>query len=124
MKSFYSGKLITSLLKDRGRSRRWVSERIQARQQSRLNEILSGKIAPTISSQVSNLPVSLTSWSARAEVLPLVLLSLIEQSVRPSEVHLWLSPDDQGILKKNIRAFFEARGVLFHESGLVGSSCF
>ena len=52
LKFLQRGKLITALLRDRGRSRRFLISRIQHKQQARLDAMLVGSIKPGIGSSV------------------------------------------------------------------------
>ena len=108
------GKRTTDLLRDRGRTREFISGKLQHKQMSRFEAILSGKRDPRVSGIKSDIPVSLTSWPPRERTLPLVLLSMIEQAVSPSVVHVWLSHNDQGMIKPRHKDFFAEHGVEFH----------
>jgi len=61
-----------------------------------------------------NLPnkliVSLTSYPARFDQLPLTLLSLIQQTVKPDNILLWIAYEDKSELTSDIR-LFEDLGV-------------
>lgn len=97
-----------------------MSNCFHSKQQSRLAAILGGDKKLDLSRNVSDVPVSLASWTPRAETLPLVLLSLLEQSLRPSTIHVWLCPEDRGMLARTQRAFFVEHGVQFHEVENIG----
>jgi len=114
------GKLITALLRDRGRSRRFLMFLIQREQQARLDAMLAGSIKPRTSAQPCDVPISITSWMPRKDALPLVLLSMIEQSLRPAAVHVWLCAEDQAMIGAQQRDFFTEYGVQFHETDNIG----
>jgi hypothetical protein len=114
------GKLITALLRDRGRSRRLMINWFQHKQQVRLDAVLEGSQKPRISERQSEVPISITSWMPRKDPLPLVLLSMIEQSLRPVAVHVWLCAEDQAMIEGRQRDFFMEHGVQFHETDNIG----
>jgi hypothetical protein len=120
LKFLQRGKLITALLRDRGRSRRFLISRIQHKQQARLDAMLVGSIKPRVSAHQCDLPISITSWMPRKDALPLVLLSMIEQSLRPAAVHVWLCAEDQEMIEARLRDFFAVHGVQFHETDNIG----
>jgi len=120
LKFLQRGKLITSLLRDRGRSRSFLISRIQHKQQARLDAMLAGSIKPRISAKKCDVPISMTSWMPRIDALPLVLLSMIEQSLRPAAVHVWLCAEDQDMISARHRDFFADYGVQFHETDNMG----
>jgi hypothetical protein len=114
------GKLITALLRNRGRSRRLMIDWFQRKQQARLNAILEGAKKLRVSAQTCDVPISITSWIPRKDPLPLVLLSMIEQSLRPAAVHVWLCAEDQEMMAARHRDFFTEHGVQFHETDNIG----
>ena len=120
LKFLQRGKLITALLRDRGRSRRFLISRIQHKQQARLDAMLAGSIKPRVSAHQCDVPISITSWMPRKDALPLVLLSMIEQSLRPAAVHVWLCAEDQEMISAHHRDFFAVHGVQFHEADNIG----
>jgi hypothetical protein len=120
LKFLQRGKLITALLRDRGRSRRLMIDWFQHKQQARLNAMLAGRKKPRISAHQCDVPISITSWMPRKDPLPLVLLSMIEQSLRPAAVHVWLSAEDQEMISAHHRDFFVEYGVQFHETDNIG----
>jgi hypothetical protein len=66
---------------------------------------------PPVPKTLSEFPVSLTSWQPRFGILPLVLLTLIRQSIRPQEVILWLSHDDARVFDPEVTTLFRPYGV-------------
>jgi len=120
LKFLQRGKLITALLRDRGRSRRFLISRMQHEQQVRLDAILEGNKKPQISARTCDVPISMTSWMPRKDSLPLVLLSMIEQSLRPAAVHVWLCAEDQEMVEASHREFFAEHGVQFYEADNIG----
>ena len=120
LRFFERGKLITALLRDRGRSRRLMIDWFQRKQQARLDAMLQGTKKPRISARTCDVPISITSWMPRKDPLPLVLLSMIEQSLRPAAVHVWLCAEDQEMISARHRDFFAEYGVQFHETDNIG----
>ena len=120
LKFLQRGKLITALLRDRGRSRRLMIDWFQRKQQSRLDAMLQGGKKPRIADHQCDVPISITSWMPRKDPLPLVLLSMIEQSMRPAAVHVWLCAEDQEMIEARHRDFFAEHGVQFHETDNIG----
>jgi hypothetical protein len=120
LKFIQRGKLITALLRDRGRSRRLMIDCFQHKQQARLKAMLKGSKKPRISARTCDVPISITSWMPRKDALPLVLLSMIEQSLRPAAVHVWLCAEDQEMISAHHRDFFAVHGVQFHETDNIG----
>jgi lipopolysaccharide biosynthesis glycosyltransferase len=107
------GERITSLLRDRGRTRELISRGIQHRLESRLEAIVQGKKKLRVSASKSDVAVSLTSWPPRESTLPLVLLSILEQNLSPSKVYVWLSPGDRKMIAARHEDFFKEHGVEF-----------
>lgn len=120
LKFLQRGKLITGLLRDRGRSRRLMIDWFQRKQLARLDAMVEGGKKPRISARTCDVPISITSWMPRKDPLPLVLLSMIEQSLRPAAVHVWLCPEDQEMIEARHRDFFAEHGVQFHEADNIG----
>jgi hypothetical protein len=120
LKLLHRGKLITALLRDRGRSRRLMIDWFQRKQQVRLDAMVEGSKKPRISARTCDVPISITSWMPRKDPLPLVLLSMIEQSLRPVDVHVWLCAEDQEMIAARHRDFFAEHGVQFHEVDNIG----
>ena len=107
------GGKLTKLLENRGRTREFLSARIERRLQSRLSNLMKGKGRLRVSDLKSDVVVSLTSWLPRAKTLPLVLLTLLEQTLRPAMIYVWLSHDDQDMISNEHREFFTKHGVEF-----------
>ena len=68
---------------------------------------------PIISREVSGYRISLTSWRPRLPYLPLVLLTLLQQTLRPKEIVVWLTVEDYKTLAESIRERFGGFGVHF-----------
>ncbi len=75
--------------------------------------LLAGDWTPPVAIQESNIRVSLTSWGPRLRQLPLVLLTLIQQKLRPKEIVVWLTHDDHASIDERTRNRFEEFGVRF-----------
>lgn len=108
------GKALTSLLRDRGRTRHFLGSHIQRQRESHLKDVLKDENKLRMSGVCSDVPISITSWPPRAHTLPLVLLSMLEQSICPSGIHVWLSFGDEEMVPDYYRDFFSEHGVVFH----------
>lgn len=108
-----NGTLGSRVLRNRGRSRAIVSAQIVKNLRFHLNDFLDGKWLPSKSTASSGHVVSMTSWRPRLPDLPLVLLSLLRQSHRPSSVHVWLTPSDHSLLEPLVMERFSFHGVRF-----------
>ncbi len=107
------GSISEILLRNRGRSRQAVASHLVRRLQ-RLNQaFMQGDWKPFISRKVSDYRISLTSWRPRLRELPLVLLTLLQQTLRPREIVVWLTIQDHQALSENVRGRFGAYGVRF-----------
>jgi len=107
------GGKLTQLLENRGRTRKFFSARIERRLKSRLSALMKGKGGLNVSDLTSDVVLSLTSWPPRAKTLPLVLLTILEQTLRPAMIYVWLSHDDQDMISNEHREFFTKHGVEF-----------
>lgn len=114
------GSIPTALLRNRGRLRAALSRKIEAHLRRRLTAILQGKSQLHLSSRTAPWPISLTSWRPRLPALSLTLLTLLEQSRRPSAIVVWLAPADAPFLQREIRELFESFGVEFRLSKDLG----
>lgn len=68
---------------------------------------------PSAGREVSDYRISLTSWHPRLPELPLVLLTLLNQTLRPKEIVVWLTMEDEATLVGTVKERFEAFGVRF-----------
>jgi len=107
------GNLATTLLTNRGRTRAWVARHIEAGLKRKLAALLSGSASASLGAATSPCSISLTSWRPRMPVLPLTLLALVEQSIRPASILVWLTSSDAALLQPDIRELFESLGVQF-----------
>jgi hypothetical protein len=101
------------LLRDRGRCRAWVAQRITAGRRRRLRRLLADPETVRPAVRPGGICVSLTSWRPRLGGLPLVLLGLLEQTVRPESIYVWLTEQDKARLDTPVQAAFEYHGVQF-----------
>ena len=108
------------LLRNRGRARAIMSSLISGNLKHRLQLFLQGKWTPDEKPRQCDYPVSLTSWGPRLLDLPLVLISLLQQSVRPPAIHVWLSQDDHKTLDRTLLKQFSSHGVHFEISDNLG----
>jgi hypothetical protein len=74
---------------------------------------MQDKWRPAVSREVSDYRISLTSWRPRLPDLPLVLLTLLQQTLRPKEIVVWLTVEDHNAFAGNIREQFGKFGVRF-----------
>jgi len=72
------------------------------------------KEARRIDLNSSNIIISLTSVQSRFHSLHLVLASLLNQTVNPLQIHLWLDKESYARLPRKVK-LMEDLGVLFHE---------
>ena len=108
------------ILRNRGRARALVSLQISCIFKSRLDLFLSGSWVPEPNIPESSYAVSLTSWGARLPDLPLVLISLLHQSVRPSAIHVWVSVEDRNSLDQFLINRFSSYVVHFETCDNLG----
>ena len=99
-------------MRNRGRIRAAVSSRYTARLRRLYAAFLEGTWLP-VDEVSSGYAISLTSWRPRLAELPLVLVSLLNQSVRPSLIHVWLAPSDHTLLDPLVMERFFVHGVRF-----------
>ena len=81
--------------------------------QRQIAELERGSWRPRTATVCSKYTLSLTSWRPRLGDLPLVLMSLLRQTVRPAGITVWLSHDDLARLDPQKRELFTAHGVQF-----------
>ena len=74
-----------------------------------LQELNARKTSGIVLAKPHGLPkpliVSLTSFAARYQTLPLVLKSLLSQTMRPDKIILWVSNEDHALLTEEILRF-------------------
>ena len=58
---------------------------------------------PAVERVANGIFVSLTTWKPRVGLLPLTLLTLISQSVRPEEICIWITQDDLAFVPSKLR---------------------
>lgn len=110
-----NGPLGWRVLRNRGRSRAFVSRLLQRKTHRRLHAFLKGGWQPsTPASGNTGFTVSLTSWTPRLETLPLTLICLLDQKVAARGIYVWLTAGDLGRLHPSAREAFSAQGVNFH----------
>lgn len=107
-----NGQLGWKLMRNRGRVRAAVASMYTTRLRGLYAEFLAGNWSPEDSADTGYV-VSMTSWRPRLPDLPLVLLSLLRQSVRPSLIYVWLAPSDLGLINPSVMGRFLANGVRF-----------
>lgn len=107
------GNIAEFLLRNRGRSRHLAASYSAQNLRRACRGFLQGDWKPFISREISDWRISLTSWRPRLPELPLVLLTLVQQALRPKEIVVWLTLEDHKALAENIRQRFGAYGVRF-----------
>jgi hypothetical protein len=110
------GNTAQRLLRNRGKLRNTFSfwnERILRRT---LGHFLAGQWQPERPVGQSTHAISLTSWSKRLDVLPLTLLSLVRQDVRPEAIYVSLTGEDLGAMSPSAVEAFSKHGVVFTET--------
>jgi len=117
--SLLNGHLGWVMMRDRGRIREVVASRYAARLRRLYADFLAGRWAPA-NSDATGHPLSLTSWRPRLPDLPLVLLSLLCQSIRPSSTHVWLSSVDHALMDPSVMEKFSFHGVRFERCDDLG----
>jgi hypothetical protein len=110
-----NGKLGWRLLRNRGRSRNFVAKHLMASLKRRLKLFLSGEWQPKAVESMKTTPylLSMTSWRPRIPDLPLALLTLLEQRLRPTEIIVWISHSDFPLLNSQIIERFLEFNVKF-----------
>lgn len=108
------------LLRDRGRSRAWLARRIAAKRWRRWERVMGESVSVRRSVRSAGISVSLTSWKPRLQMLPLVLLGLLEQTLRPTSIDVWLTPEDEFCFDKAAKLLFQRHGVRFQSCANLG----
>jgi hypothetical protein len=110
----FSGGIIPErLLRNRGRLRRTVAALHVQKLRKALDALLRDQWVPLISSEVSTCWLSLTSWRPRLADLPLILITLLQQTLRPKEIVVWLTAEDHKTIAENLRVRFGELGIRF-----------
>lgn len=121
MLDFFNGPSAWRLMQNRGRTRAMVSLMLARAQEHVLQAFLKGKFTPQLSVNApTDVAVSMTSWRPRLETLPLVLMGLLLQRLRPKRIFVWLTPEDMSFLNENIKERFEVDGVEFRSCENLG----
>jgi hypothetical protein len=108
------------IMRNRGRTRSLFARHLSCQLSVILKRFIDGLWVPQSTMVSTSYAVSLTSWKPRLPDLPLVLLSLLRQSVRPAAIHVWLSEDDYALLDPNVILRFSTHGVRFEISDNLG----
>jgi len=111
----FNGKLGWRLLRNRGRTRNFISKRLTASLKDRLNLFLRGEWQPQLHEDKGQAPylLSMTSWRPRIPDLPLALLTLLEQRLSPAEIVIWISHADFPLLNPQTIERFSEFNVRF-----------
>jgi hypothetical protein len=108
-----NGRLAERMLRDRGRLRAVASAILSLHARDRLKKFVCGRWQP--SGGCTDALVSLTSWTPRLRMLPLVLIGIVAQTQRPKSVFVWLTTEDLARIGRTVRDVFAAWGVEFRE---------
>lgn len=114
-----NGNLGWMIMRDRGRIRTAVANRYSDHLRRLYADFMRGEWIP-LDSKASVFSVSMTSWRPRLPDLPLVLLSLLQQSVRPPLINVWLATSDFDLLDSSVKERFAPYGVRFAISDDLG----
>ena len=101
------------LLRNRGRLRNAIAFHHVRILKRAFEAFMQDDWNPSVSREISEYRISLTSWRPRLPHLPLVLLTLLQQTLRPKEIVVWLTVEDHAALAENIRERFGEFGVCF-----------
>jgi hypothetical protein len=115
-----NGRFGWRLLRDRGRTRAFVAGQLAQSGLRRLQKFTAGQKPLRRAATAVDYAVSITSWTPRLRDLPLVLLDLLEQSVRPATVIVWLTLEDMGLFDPGLQRRFSSEGVEFRVSDNLG----
>jgi hypothetical protein len=107
------GSLAERLFRNRGRLRHALAVNHVGRLKKALEAFLRDAWRPAAGHPVSDYRISLTSWRPRLQELPLVLLTLLQQTLRPREIVVWLTREDYNALNGQVREQFEKYWVRF-----------
>ena len=101
------------LLRDRGKLRQWAAKSEYLRLKRDLEAFKAGNLLLPGTRPYSSYKISLTSWTARLDTLPLTLLSLVGQTLRPAEIAVWLTRGDMDRFNRHLMELFSSNGVRF-----------
>lgn len=107
------GSISERLLRNRGRLRQALAGHHVNKLKSVLAAFLRDEWRTPAGRNVSNYRVSLTSWRPRLPELPLVLLTLLQQTLQPKGIVVWLTAGDHKSMAEPIRERFAALGIRF-----------
>ena len=110
---FAGGNSAERLLRNRGRLRALLARHHAQRLQAAATRLLQGAWQAPALQTISPTPVSLASWRPRLSQLPLVLITLLQQSLRPAGIFVWLTAEDLELIPESTRERFQAHHVRF-----------
>lgn len=105
------GNLAERLLHNRGRARAFIASYAHSQLRKTYSLFVEGRWMPPVPERTSKTIISLTSWVPRFNDLPLVLLTLIQQTTKPQEIVLWLTESDRNLLDNGVEKLFKPHGV-------------
>jgi len=110
---FSGGSGSERFLRNRGRLRHAVASHHVGKLRRAFEAFKRGEWKPLCNHRISNYCISLTSWRPRLPDLPLVLLALLQQTLRPKEIVVWLSEADLHNLGTLVQEHFEEFCIRF-----------
>ncbi len=105
------GNLAERLLRDRGWSRVFVAGFAKRQLTRAYAKLRAGCWKPPAPRMKSRYVISMTSWPPRFADLPLVLLTLVQQTMGAERIVLWLTEADRDILDPEIEKCFAPFGL-------------
>jgi hypothetical protein len=107
------GRIAERILRDHGGLRYVLARHIAGNLNKAYAAFLKDAWRPDVSAKTCSYPISLTSWRPRLKQLPLVLLMILQQSLRPSEIFVWLTDSDKDSIAEDVKGRFRKYGVRF-----------
>lgn len=94
-----------------GKIQLWLARQQEQRLRHELAQL--PEVKPTPAARHVDCIVSLTTWHRRLDVLPLTLLTLVNQTVRPNKIIIWITSEDYALLDPATELKFGGAGVEF-----------
>jgi hypothetical protein len=107
------GNIAQRLLRNRGKLRKIFSRINEKSLRRMLKLFVSGEWVPSEGQINFDYSICLTSWHKRLDSLPLTLISLIRQNIRPQYIYVWLAENDFHSFPNSIAHKFSRYGVIF-----------
>lgn len=107
------GTIAKAVLRNRGRLRNAISKHLFKKLEMAAQNFLNDKWIPLVAPNSSHYSISLTSWGPRLNLLSITLLTLLQQSVTPKEIVVWLTKNDLKALPDQVPEKFLPFSVRF-----------